>query len=211
VSGDADGPNAFDPLELAPGLWRWAAPHPEWHSGSAPGSTGDWERRVGSVGWRSETDLVFVDALIPEDDEAFWRWADELASGAARIHALTTISFHRRSRERLVDRYGAATSRARGGLPDGIEPVPLSGAGEVDFWITKPSALITGDRILGASQGGLRLCPPSWLGYLSNGMTLDGVRELLRPLLDLPIEMVLVAHGEPVLSDGRQALAEALG
>jgi hypothetical protein len=32
----------------------------------------------------------------------------------------------------------------------------------------------------------------------------------MRPLLDLPIEMVLVSHGEPVLSDGRHALARAL-
>ena len=210
MSGDAEGSNA-DPLELAPGLWRWAAPHPELLYGSAPGSTGDWERRVGSVAWRSETDLVFVDALVPDDDEPFWRWADRLASGAARIHALTTISFHRRSRDRVVERYGAGTSRARAELPDGIEPVPLSGAGEVDFWIGEHRALITGDRILGASEGGLRLCPPSWLGYLPNGITLDAVRGLLRPLLELPIEMVLVAHGEPVLSDGRDALAEALG
>jgi hypothetical protein len=32
----------------------------------------------------------------------------------------------------------------------------------------------------------------------------------LRPLLDLPVEMVLVSHGEPVLRDGRNALARAL-
>jgi hypothetical protein len=32
----------------------------------------------------------------------------------------------------------------------------------------------------------------------------------LRPLLDLPIESVLVSHGEPVLTDGRAALADAL-
>ena len=40
-----------------------------------------------------------------------------------------------------------------------------------------------------------------------------GRRELsdaLRPLLDLPVEMVLVSHGEPVLSGGREAIACAL-
>ena len=41
-------------------------------------------------------------------------------------------------------------------------------------------------------------------------MALSDLRELLRPLLELPIERVLVSHGEPVLSGGRDALAEAL-
>jgi hypothetical protein len=36
------------------------------------------------------------------------------------------------------------------------------------------------------------------------------LRKALRPLLELPIEMVLVSHGEPVLSGGREALAKAL-
>jgi hypothetical protein len=37
------------------------------------------------------------------------------------------------------------------------------------------------------------------------------LREALRPLLDLPVEMVLVSHGEPVLGGGREALAKSLG
>jgi hypothetical protein len=36
------------------------------------------------------------------------------------------------------------------------------------------------------------------------------VAERIRPLLDLPIETVLVSHGEPVLGGGRKALARAL-
>ena len=32
----------------------------------------------------------------------------------------------------------------------------------------------------------------------------------LRPLLDLPVEMVLVSHGEPVLRGGRTAIERAL-
>jgi hypothetical protein len=37
-----------------------------------------------------------------------------------------------------------------------------------------------------------------------------GLGLLMRPLLELPIERVLVSHGEPVLHDGRAALARAL-
>ena len=68
-----------------------------------------------------------------------------------------------------------------------------------------------GDRVLGGREGGLRLCPQSWLGYLSSPVNRAELAELLRPLLDLPIERVLVSHGQPVLAGGRAALAEAIG
>ncbi len=200
----------FAPLEIATGLWRWTAPHPEWRPGAAAGSTADWEREVGSVLCLGDREAIFIDALVPEAEESFWSWADERAAAAERCLALTTIGFHRRSRDRLVDRYGASTSRARGGLPAGVEAVPLRGAGEVCFWIADRRALVCGDRLLGAPGGGLRLCPESWLGYLGTGLTIERLRETLRPLLELPVELVLVSHGEPVLADGHAALAEAL-
>src|SRR5918996_2390078 len=127
-----------------------------------------------------------------------------------RVVVLTTIAFHRRSRDEIVERYGASTSRARRTLPAGVETLPIRRAGEVMVWLPKRGALVPGDRILGAGDGGLRLCPESWLRYLPSGMTLPELRDALRPLLELPIEMVLVSHGEPVLEDGRAALARAL-
>jgi len=36
------------------------------------------------------------------------------------------------------------------------------------------------------------------------------LREALKPLLDLPVERVLVSHGAPVTVDARARLAEAL-
>ena len=54
------------------------------------------------------------------------------------------------------------------------------------------------------------MCPPSWLRYL-DGFTQDDLRrELQARLPSLPIEMVLVSHGEPVLHDGRAAVERAL-
>ena len=88
--------------------------------------------------------------------------------------------------------------------------MPLRGAGEVEFWLAERRTLVVGDRLLGGAGGRLRLCPESWVGYLGTGMAHSDLRELLRPLLELPIERVLVSHGEPVLSGGRDALAEAL-
>jgi hypothetical protein len=52
----------------------------------------------------------------------------------------------------------------------------------------------------------LRLCPERWLGKASH----EDLRESLRPLLELPLERVLVSHGEPVLRDGKRALAGVL-
>jgi hypothetical protein len=52
----------------------------------------------------------------------------------------------------------------------------------------------------------LRLCPERWLGQKTH----DDLRETLRPLLDLPIERVLVSHGIPVIDGGKHALAAVL-
>ena len=78
------------------------------------------------------------------------------------------------------------------------------------MWLPGPRALIPGDRLLGDDDGGVRMCPPGWLRYLNPGLTYEGLREALRPLLDLPVEMVLVSHGEPVLRDGRAAIGRAV-
>ncbi len=51
---------------------------------------------------------------------------------------------------------------------------------------------------------GLQLCPSPTL------RDLEAFHRSMRTLLDLPIERVLVAHGEPVLTDGRRRIAEAL-
>ncbi len=199
----------FAPTEIADGLWRWTAAHPGWQPGP-PESTADWPREVGSLLVQSGDAAVFIDAQLPDPADAFFAWADPRIKESARAMALTTIRFHRRSRDRLVERYAATTSRARSALPPEVEPRPLRGAGEVAFWLSRQRALVPGDSVLGAPGGGLRLCPQSWLGYLSSGLTLARMRELLRPLLELPIERVLVSHGEPVLGDGRRALAAAL-
>jgi glyoxylase-like metal-dependent hydrolase (beta-lactamase superfamily II) len=77
-------------------------------------------------------------------------------------------------------------------------------------WLPEHRALIPGDRLLGDERGGLRLPPESWLRYLPSGMRHPELREALRPLLDLPVEMVLTSHGPPVLRGGRDAIAATL-
>jgi glyoxylase-like metal-dependent hydrolase (beta-lactamase superfamily II) len=75
------------------------------------------------------------------------------------------------------------------------------------FWIPEHGAVVPGDVLLGTDDGGLRLCPPTWLPEKA---TVEKVAESLRPLLDLPVERVLVSHGQPVLENAKDALATAL-
>lgn len=94
-------------------------------------------------------------------------------------------------------------------LPGGIRAFQTPRASEVVFWLPEQCALVVGDVLLGAgakpraTAEPLRLCPEPWLG---KGTHAD-LRAMLRALLDLPVERVLVSHGEPVRSGGTNALA----
>jgi hypothetical protein len=225
--------------KLRHNLYRWTAPHPDYEPDPEQDSPADWPEQVGCVAYEAAEALVLIDPLVPEELwPALDRLADKAplavppsgsrASPAIRLnrpvdrsgsHAkaarrrvavLTTIGFHRRSRDAVAERYGASTSRAKKTLPHGVETIRIPRAGETMVWIPEHAALVPGDRILGGHDGGLRVCPDSWLRYLPSGITGEELREALRPLLQLPIELVLVSHGEPVLERGHAALERAL-
>ncbi len=159
----------------------------------------------------AEDATVLIDPLLPSGDDRFLAGLDDHVRGRGLpVAILTTIKFHRRSRDELAEHYSARTSRDRRTLPAGIESRPIRGAGETMFWLAEHRALVPGDRILGAPERGLRLCPASWLRGLPSGISLADLAARLWPLLDLPIESVLVSHGAPVIGDGRAALTEAL-
>jgi hypothetical protein len=182
-------------------LWRWTTRHPEWEPPEQENSPADWPADVGCVAYEGHDGLVLIDPLVTDGDDAP---LDELARAAERVTVLVTIKWHERSRAALTRHYGAAA-----GLPDSVEALAIEGAGETIFWIPEHRALVPGDRILGDRPPGLRMCPESWLRYLG-GYTQDDLRAGLQPLLELPVEMVLVSHGEPVLRDGHAALERAL-
>jgi hypothetical protein len=145
---------------------------------------------------------VLVDPLVADGDTAE---LDRLAEAAEEVAILTTLPFHGRSSSELAERYGASTAP-----PAEVEPVEIAGAGETMFWIPEHRALVPGDRLLGDRPPGLRMCPETWLRYLG-GYTQADLRDALRTaLLGLPVELVLVSHGEPVLRDGRREIEQAL-
>ncbi len=194
--------------ELAPGLLRWTEPHPEWNPHAKPGGPDDWPQMVGSALYEAPDAVAIFDPIVPRDGrEDFLRRLDERVAGRP-VSVLTTIQWHRRDREQVAERYSANTSRAWNAVPAGVEPRPLRGAGETMYWLPAVASLIAGDRLLGDDAGGLRVCPQSWLSRVQ--VDRAGLAHLMLALLQLPIERVIVCHGEPVLHDGRAALARAI-
>jgi glyoxylase-like metal-dependent hydrolase (beta-lactamase superfamily II) len=189
-------------LALRPGLTYWTASHPEWEPDAEPESPADWPREVGWVLCEDAAATVLIDPLVPDE---LWPELDARVRGRGLpIHVFTTVRWHRRSRADVIDRYDASEEQV-----DACRPLPLPGFDETLFWLPEHNALVTGDSLIGDGEGGVRLCPQSWLAYVK-GKTIDDLRRALSPLLDLPVELLLISHGGPVLADARGALARVL-
>ena len=117
------------------------------------------------------------------------------------VVVLTTIFFHERSRDEVARRYGGRV----GGDVAGVRAFSAERADEVAYWLERPRAVVFGDAVLGDQSGGLRITP-----WARSAEGLEQTRQALLALIGLPVEVVLPAHGEPVLSNGREALARAL-
>jgi glyoxylase-like metal-dependent hydrolase (beta-lactamase superfamily II) len=184
-------------------------------SGLAAG-IGRKPREVGCALVELDDVALFIDPMVPADAAEFWRWADRRCAGRA-VAVLTTMNVHRGDTRVIVERYGGAvyapsqpSVMGEEILPAGVECFELEPVGETVVWLASARALVVGDALVGAGGGALRLCPESWLDVAPQTTTLSQLRELLRPLLALPIQRVLVAHGEPVLAEGHAAISSAL-
>jgi glyoxylase-like metal-dependent hydrolase (beta-lactamase superfamily II) len=211
--------------EPVPGLWRWTARHPEWHPG-------DWGSAVASFAVDAGDAALLIDPLIPaEDAENVLARLDALADRPVAI--LITIPYHTRSAEELWNRYrdGGCTIRGHAAVAkrlrdaSGFEPMrpgaPLPGAAqafamgrprryEMPIHLPSHGAVAFGDALVTTPAGELRI----WHWERLDAERVRWYRErfapTLAPLLELDLERVLVTHGEPVLRDGRAALAAAL-
>jgi glyoxylase-like metal-dependent hydrolase (beta-lactamase superfamily II) len=183
--------------EIRPGLKRWAGPHPDFDP--AEGDLDASYTDVASALFHGEDALVFIDPLVPEE---LWPALDaEVKASGKPLVVLTTIYFHERNRDDVARRYGGKL----GGDVAGVRAFSAERADEVAYWLEGPRAVVFGDAVLGDQAGGLRITP-----WARNAEGLEKTRQALLPLLDLPIEVVLPAHGNAVLANGREALARAL-
>ena len=192
--------------ELAPGLWRWTAEHPEWRPGEG------WGPEVASFYAESSDATLLVDPQLPAgaEEDAFWRHLDADVERHGRPVAIVlTTPYHRRSADVVAARYGAQIhDGARPGdeLPGGafvLEPAD----GASPLWLADQRALAVGDMLISVG-GELRIW---WVFHGEEDERDFSERWLpfLRTWLELPTEHVLAGHGEHV-AGGREALAAAL-
>ena len=215
------------PVELAPGLWRWTARHPDWHP---PGA---WGAEVTSYAMTAaDGHTLVVDPLLPPEDAPVWSLLDEL--GGDRVTVAITIPYHvrdaepveRRARERGADARIAGHRGAARRLDDTsrfAELVPGEDLGgltaltigkprrnELPLHVPAHDAIVFGDALVTTVEGDLRI----WDNERPDADRVRWVDEVfaptLAPLRDLDPARILVTHGEPILTGGRKALESAM-
>ena len=138
--------------ELAPGLWRWTALHPDWKEGEG------WEQEVGCVYYEAADATVLIDPLVPAEQERFFAALDrDVERRGLPVTVLLTCESHRRSAGELTERYDAGDA-----APNGIEPFVVAELEETLWWLPEHKTLVVGDVLLGGPDG-VRVCPDSWL------------------------------------------------
>ena len=126
------------------------------------GSPDDWGPDVASVAYEAPDALLLVDPLVPADRADVQAELDALVRRHGQpVTIVTTLQFHRRSREALVERYGASTSRAKKHLPRDVETVVIQGAGETMVWLPKVRALIPATASSATTSGAACVSVPT--------------------------------------------------
>jgi hypothetical protein len=214
----------MDVEEIAPGLWHWTAPHPDWKPASRGNDGLGWDQIVSSYALVADDDLVLIDPLVPADEAdatRFWKALDRDVGAHGAPAIVISVWWHARSAKEIADRYPGttiwgpadapkgkvpATHTYQTGdeLPAGIRAHDAGMAGERALYLPSHRALVFGDAVL----DGVRLLPESWL---DKGETRTDVADALRPLLDEEIDLLLLTHGGPVRDDARARLDRALG
>jgi glyoxylase-like metal-dependent hydrolase (beta-lactamase superfamily II) len=194
---------------LREGIWRWEARHPGWSEDD--GGPDGWGPEVVSFAIDTGERLLLVDPLAVPAEVA------ELASGRETAIVLT-CPWHERDARAIGERLGApifvpppddgerdptpGTVFAAGDrLPGGVEAFLGIEPNDLVLWSERHRALVLGDTLVDRGEG-LEI-PLTWLRDVTHAEVLA----TLRPLLDLPVELVLPTHGPPA---DRAALVRAI-
>lgn len=200
-----------DVLDVAAGLWIWRVRHPQWKPGA------DWDPVVTCTCVESGGEVVLLDALAPPDDaSAFW----------SRLEAkpptclVVLLPDHVRHVDHFAKRYGVPVYGPylfwRDDLPTtDIEPIdPGShlpghlvalydgrGRKETPLWLPEQRALVFGDALM-ERDGALRVAPDPRYRQPPGTETMSWherrVLPALRSMLELPIDHVIISHGQPL-------------
>jgi hypothetical protein len=184
---------------VAPGLWIWRSDHPDWSPDAG------WDPPVTSTCVESGGEVILLDPLAPPPDAAeVWTRLD--ANPPTAIAILKPD--HVRDVDLFAGRYGARPFGPflfwRDDIPEtDLEPIqPGSelpggliaqydgrGRQETPMWLPAQRALVFADAL--TERGGeLRVWGTPWHE--------ERALPALGKLLELPFEIVIVAHGEPI-------------
>ncbi len=196
--------------EIAPGLWHWTARHD--HIASDVSS------------YYLLPERVAIDAMIPSEGIAWF------AQHGAPEHVLLSNRHHDRDAWRLQAEFGCTVHCVENGLYE------LEGRGsavgfafgdqlpggvvvhEVDAICPDETALhLPGYRALACADGVVRDRADGRLKFVPDWLmddpehTMEDLRAAYRRLVELDFDLLLLAHGEPIVDGGREALRAFAG
>lgn len=196
--------------ELVPGLFHWTTPHP----------------RIGILvsSYWLDTAGVLIDPLVPADVGIEWFGGREMQPKAV----LLTNRHHYRDSGRFAEAFGCAVHCNRAGLHEfahgeTVEPFDpgdtLPGgviAYEVGGICPDETALhVPEHHALAVADGVVRGGPDSELGFVPDSLMDDppGTKHALlaayaRLVDEVEFDQLLLAHGAPLVGDGRARLEE---
>jgi len=199
--------------QIAPQLWWWTAPHPDWGPPDFEDGQG-WERDVSCYALVEGDELVLFDPLVPAGDEGrFWAALDGDVEHHGPPRVLISVFWHARSAREILDRYDGAELFAHGPaaaevakrvpvtqtfadgdvLAGGVDAIAMHHMDEAAFWLPGHRALLLGDSVLGYEDRA-ELCPPGWL---REGESVDELETSVRRALEHGPELMLLTHGGP--------------
>jgi hypothetical protein len=191
--------------EIGPGLWHWTTRR----------------QRIGAdvSSYYLEPDRVVIDPMVPREGLEWWD-----VHGAPQ-HLVLTNRHHDRDAWRLHEEFGSTVHCIRNGLYE------LEGRGPVEpfeFGDELPGGIVVHEvnaicpdetalhiprhRALACADGVVRWRGGDQLQFVPDALMDDpeetrrGLREAYRRLLELDFDLLLLAHGDPVVGGAREAL-----
>ena len=198
-------------LELRPGVWHWETRHPGWDKEQS------WPELVSSYGIALGDDFVLFDPLAVPDQlseratavvltapyherdaqrlnlpvhtppaDTWQDWVEKFDVDPERVRGMESEDL-----AWLRAGEGEGHFHGPGAWPFGLHAYAGREDNDLVLWLSQVNAIVAGDSLSDFGEG-----LDIWLGGRKN-VTRDDVVERLRPLLDLPVELVLPAHGRP--------------
>jgi hypothetical protein len=196
--------------EIVPGIWHWAALHPN--------------IKIEVSSYYLPAGRVLIDPLVPSEG------LDWFAEHGSPTDVLLTNRHHYRSSGEFVERFGVTVHCARAGMHEftqGERVAPFDFGDELPGGVMahavgaicpdETALQISARGALALADGAVRWEPGGPLTFVPDRFmdepeaTKAGLRESYRRLVELDFQHLLLAHGQPFVGDGREVLAAFVG